>query len=94
LVIDGRKYSHIIDPRTGAPVEKTASVTVIAPDAVTADAWATALSVLGAEGLALLPDGGGIEALVISGDEASATGTATAGFPEIREAVALRIERR
>jgi thiamine biosynthesis lipoprotein len=40
--------SHIIDPRTGAPVMRTfSSVTVIAEQAATADAWATALFVLG-----------------------------------------------
>lgn len=41
---------HIIDPRTGTPVERPpSSVTVIAADAATADAWATALFVLGPE---------------------------------------------
>ena len=52
---DGRRYSHAIDPRSGYPIRHvTASVTVIASDAITADAWATALLVLGsAEGLPL-----------------------------------------
>jgi len=45
--VGGRIYSHILDPRTGQPVEKMASVTVVAPDATTADAYATAASVLG-----------------------------------------------
>jgi len=45
--VGGRVYSHILDPRTGQPVEKMASVTVVAPDATTADAYATAASVLG-----------------------------------------------
>jgi thiamine biosynthesis lipoprotein len=45
---DGQRYAHIIDPRTGRPVDNTlASVTVIAPKCMTADGWATALSVLG-----------------------------------------------
>lgn len=47
VVIDGRRYSHILDPRTGQPVEHMSSVTVLAPDAATADAYATAFSVLG-----------------------------------------------
>lgn len=47
---DGVRYSHTIDPRTGAPVtHKLASVTVIAATAAEADAWATALSVIGPE---------------------------------------------
>lgn len=46
----GRRYSHIIDPRTGATAQHDlASVTVLADDCMTADGWATALSVLGPE---------------------------------------------
>ena len=48
--VDGRRYSHSIDPRTGRPVEHDlASVTVVHPSAMLADAWATALTVIGAE---------------------------------------------
>ena len=49
-VIQGKRYSHIIDPRTGRPVDGPDSVTVIAADAADADAWATALSVTGKSG--------------------------------------------
>ncbi|MHC4993091.1 MAG: FAD:protein FMN transferase [Planctomycetota bacterium] len=53
--IDGVRYSHIVDPRTGLGLVNRAQVTVIAPDAATADALASALSVLGPEqGLRLL----------------------------------------
>jgi len=48
--VDGRRYSHTIDPRTGRPVEHAlASVSVLYADAVHADALATALDVLGPE---------------------------------------------
>lgn len=48
--IDGKRISHTIDPRTGQPIEHgLASVSVIAEDCMTADARATALSVLGPE---------------------------------------------
>jgi thiamine biosynthesis lipoprotein len=48
--VDGRRYSHLIDPRTGYPVaHDLVSVTVVHPDCMLADAWATALTVLGAE---------------------------------------------
>ncbi|HOJ33576.1 MAG TPA: FAD:protein FMN transferase [Candidatus Hydrogenedentes bacterium] len=47
---DGKRYSHEIDPRTGRPIEHNlASVSVIAPDCASADAYATALMVLGYE---------------------------------------------
>jgi FAD:protein FMN transferase len=47
LEIDGRRYSHIIDPRTGWGLTHRVLVTVQAPNALMADAWATAISVLG-----------------------------------------------
>ncbi len=55
---EGRRYSHTIDPRTGRPVEHAlASVSVLAADCMTADAWATALDVLGPEaGLRIAQD--------------------------------------
>ncbi len=44
---DGRRYHHILDPRTGAPTTESASVTVLARDAELADAASTALMVAG-----------------------------------------------
>ena len=47
---DGQRYSHTLDPRSGRPIAATlAAVSVVAADAMRADAWATALSVLGAD---------------------------------------------
>ena len=46
----GRKYGHLLDPRTGRPAEGTASATVAAPTAAEADAMSTAVFVLGAAG--------------------------------------------
>ena len=47
---DGKKYAHTIDPRTGYPVDHSLlSATVIAPDAMTADAYATYCMVIGLE---------------------------------------------
>lgn len=52
---DGKRYSHTIDPKTGRPIEHNlASVTVVHQNCAEADAWATALNVLGPEkGMAL-----------------------------------------
>lgn len=45
---DGKKYAHTIDPRTGYPVQHNIlSATVIAPDCMSADAYATAFMVMG-----------------------------------------------
>lgn len=47
---EGKKYSHIIDPTTGYPAKNNLlSTTVIAPDCITADAYATAFMVMGLE---------------------------------------------
>jgi len=47
--VNGRRYSHILNPRTGLPVAGIAACTVIAPTCAESDAWATALFVLGVE---------------------------------------------
>lgn len=44
---DGRRFGHVLDPRTGWPADSLASASVLARDAATADALATALYVLG-----------------------------------------------
>lgn len=46
FVVNDRWYSHVLDPRTGHPVDRVASASVIGPDTVTADVAATVLSVL------------------------------------------------
>jgi thiamine biosynthesis lipoprotein len=64
FVKDGRRYHHIIDPRTGFPATASRSVTIWAPDAFTADAIDDAVFILGPEkGLKLvesLPDTGAV----------------------------------
>ena len=49
VTIGGRRYAHIIDPRTGRPVEGMAGVTVIAQTATETDAMSTGLFVMGME---------------------------------------------
>jgi thiamine biosynthesis lipoprotein len=48
-VIDGTRYSHVLDPRTGIPLTSRIAVTVIAPEGILSDGLATMLSVLGPE---------------------------------------------
>jgi thiamine biosynthesis lipoprotein len=52
---DGRRYSHIVDPRTGLGLTERCSVTVIARDCTTADSYTKAVMILGpAKGLPLI----------------------------------------
>jgi thiamine biosynthesis lipoprotein len=63
---DYERGTHILDARTGAPGESAASVTVVAPNAMLADALSTAAFVLGpAEGIALL-DRLGVDGLIVT----------------------------
>jgi len=47
VTLEGKQYSHIMDPRTGIPVSGIKSVTVFAPKAELADAFATAVFIMG-----------------------------------------------
>ena len=62
------KISHIMDPRTGKPCDQNPSVTVVAEEAFWADALATALSVLGKDGLKIIEHEKmeGVEAMLLS----------------------------
>lgn len=61
--------AHIIDPRNGQPAIDIASATVVGPDLGTADAYATALFVMGIEGLDWIEAKSGYDGYVISYDE-------------------------
>lgn len=82
-VVDGVRVVHTLDPRIGRPVETpVASVTVIAPDCVLADGWATALMVLGASGLERVERTPDVEALLLSqGPDGALTAEQTTGMP-------------
>ena len=84
---DGKRYSHTIDPRTGRPTEHSlASVSVIADDCMTADAWATALIVLGpVEGRRMAEDRGLAAMFVVHKGDGFST-FQTAAFPPTRAA--------
>ncbi len=64
--IDGQRYSHIVDPKTGLGLTDRMSVTVVARDCITADSYATAVCVLGPQlGLKLIEDTPGAAALMV-----------------------------
>ena len=70
-VVDSVRYSHTIDPRSGYPVQHgLLSATVVAPDCMTADAYATALMVMGTENaITLLDQVEELEAFLIYNDD-------------------------
>ncbi len=83
--LDGIRYSHVVDPRTGYPVSnRVASVSVVAPDCTLADGLATALMVMGPEkGVRLVNRLKNVECLIIvPAQDGQFTDYASAGFPQ------------
>lgn len=69
FVHEGKRYHHILDPRTGLPATGCMSATIVAQNAANADALATAMCVLGPEkGLALVEELPNVEALLVGLD--------------------------
>jgi thiamine biosynthesis lipoprotein len=67
FMIGGKRYHHILDPKTGYPARGCVSVTIVAPDAMTSDAYSTTVFVLGPEkGMELIERHPEIEGLIIS----------------------------
>lgn len=63
---NGKKYTHIIDPRTGYPSSGINSVSILAKSAELCDALATAIFIMGKEaGLSLINQLGGTEAIIV-----------------------------
>ena len=70
VTIQGKRYSHIVDPRTGWTADNVPSVTVIGPDSITTDILDTALSVMGVEeGMKYVEAHPGIEAMFVLFDK-------------------------
>lgn len=70
ILIDGKKYSHTIDPHTGMPVTGIKSVTVITPNAELADAMATPVMIMGIHaGLHMINQLRDMEAIIIDDDD-------------------------
>jgi len=66
FILDGVRYHHVLDPRTGRPSHGVRAVSVVSPDATLADALSTALMILGVErGMKLVESLDGVEAVFI-----------------------------
>jgi thiamine biosynthesis lipoprotein len=74
----GNTYGHIIDPRTNSPAnDHLLSVTVVGPDAMIADGWATALFAAGLSGGPDLAQSNNIDALFLTGEGAGISSVRT-----------------
>jgi Membrane-associated lipoprotein involved in thiamine biosynthesis len=70
VLIDGKKYSHTIDPKTGLPVRGIKSVTIICPNAEIADAMATPVMIMGIKtGLDMLNQMKGVAGIIIDDND-------------------------
>lgn len=82
--IGGKRFSHIVDPKTGIGVTDSFRVTVIARDGKTADALASSLTVMGPEkGISLVEKMNGVEALVSKMEEGKRVSYKSSGFPKM-----------
>ncbi len=69
IIIDGKKYSHTINPKTGLPIRGIKSVTIISSNAEIADAMATPVMIMGTTaGLDMINQINNIEAIIIDDD--------------------------
>lgn len=85
--IEGKRYSHIIDPQTGIGLTDRSSVTIVAPNAMTADAFASAVSVLGPErGLRLIEGMPGVAARWIHAPEGKIRSYVSSAWKELKPA--------
>ena len=66
VIKQGQRYHDVIDPRSGSPAQGVVQVTIIAPDAVLADAYANAVFALGPKaGMALIAKENGVEGVIV-----------------------------
>jgi thiamine biosynthesis lipoprotein len=70
IIVDGRKYSHTINPKTGLPIRGIKSVTIISQNAEVADAMATPVMIMGIiPGLMMINQMKGIEAIIVDDND-------------------------
>ena len=83
FIEDGRRYHHILNPKTGYPAGGCVSVTVVAENAVEADAYATAVFVLGPEqGMEFLDRLPSVQGMILYEDNGTLVHVMSAGLEE------------
>ncbi len=83
FVIGGRRHSHVIDPRSGQPLDDLASITVVAPDCMTADVLCTTLGMLPPVDALAEADAFGVACLIV---DAHATNHANEAWDSLAHA--------
>lgn len=80
--VDGKRYSHVFDPRTGYPISNSVvSVSIVADTCTLADGLATGVMVMGYEkGLELIHQWDGVEGLIVTQSDGSFTDHPSKGF--------------
>ncbi|MCK4594128.1 FAD:protein FMN transferase [bacterium] len=82
FIEDDVRYHHLLDPKTGLPARELVSVTVVAPSCVLADAYATAVFILGHnEGFKHLEANDSLEGMLILEEDGLLKHITTEGFP-------------
>lgn len=70
IIVDGKKYSHTINPKTGLPIRGIKSVTVVSTNAEIADAMTTPVMIMGVEaGLNMVNQIQHLEAIIIDDED-------------------------
>ena len=83
---DGIRYSHIIDPKTGSPVQhNTVSATVLAQNAMFADGWATAMLAMGIENGMKIANNYGIAVFFITNNDKTFTTASSDAFNALNQ---------
>jgi len=86
LEIDGVRYSHIVSVKTGLGLTERIAASVIAPDALTTDSYATAVVLMGQkDGLQFIENKRGIECQIVVLQEGERTFLRSDGFPGFEE---------
>jgi len=87
FVLDGKRYHHILDPRTGYPATAARSVTIYAPDATTADGLDDAVLILGpTAGMRLVESLPGVGAVIVDGRNRVHVSKSLAGIVRVERA--------
>jgi thiamine biosynthesis lipoprotein len=70
ITVNGKRYSHTIDPKTGLPVSGIKSVTIISPNAEIADAMATPVMIMGIRvGLNMVNQVKGLACIIVDDED-------------------------